>query len=130
MRHDQQFFWRVQFGCCRDATEIGDLCCVCARLESRTNRFKGLAHGFILLFVSLRCRAYVRGAIDINPEVFIAPLGFKDGDFTARKRTADGGAEQVRAEDQIIGAAEQHRATGQRINVAIDHKVRYRFFDL
>ena len=129
MRHNQQFFWRVQLGCCGDATEVADLCGIRTRLEASADSLEGLANSHILLFIRLRCGANVRGVVDINPEIFVAPLGFKDGDFTARKGAADGSAEQVRAKNQIIGAAEQHRASGQRIDVVVDHKVRHRFLD-
>ena len=72
----------------------------------------------------------MRGSIDVYPEILVTPLGFEDDDLSAFEGKADRRAEQVRSKDQVIGTTEQHRAAGKWVYVAIDHKMRYRFFDL
>ena len=91
---------------------------------------KDLSHCGKLIAIRVGGRADMGGAVDVDPKVFVTPLGFENGNFSPLEGTANRRAKQIRAEDQIIGAAKQHGAARQGVHIVVDHEVRDLLLDL
>ena len=76
MSHHQQFFRRVEALRCRYLTEGADLCRIDPGREARADRVKDVFYCVELIAVGARGRPDMGSAVDVDPKVFVAPLGF------------------------------------------------------
>ena len=94
--------------CCRYLTESADLRGIHSRLQARADRVKDVSYGVELIAVGGCGGSDMGSAVDVDPKVFVAPLGFENGNFSSLEGAADRRTKQIRAKDQVIGTAKQH----------------------